>query len=112
MKKLGLFTYFDWDGFATEKVFACTGCSEWKDFSTGVHLGTKVEAAIIQDTTDYGDSTISNLFEKILFKVPRDIQVPVGVEIQPSGVQASVYGDYRNQLSCTADDIIFQKPKG
>lgn len=113
MKKLSMFTIFDWPSFAKGKRFACVGCSEWKNFDTGAHMGTKVEAAIIEDTTDYGEDsgTVTNLFEKLTFKVRKDISVPVGIEIRPKDVQCTVYGDYRNLLSCTAEDIIFQQAK-
>ena len=111
MKKLNLFNTFNWSAFAKGKRFVCTSSAEWKDFTSGAHLGTKVEVAIVEDLTDYGDNSVSNLFEKLAFKVAKDISVPVGAEVQPKGVQASVYGDYRNQLSCTAQDIIFQLPK-
>ena len=113
MKKLNLFTVFDWPSFVKGKRFVCTGCSEWKDFDTGTYLGTKVETAIVADTTDYGDDSgsVTNLFEKLVFKVGKNLTVPIGAEIQAKGVQATVYGDYRNQLSCTAEDIIFQQAK-
>lgn len=114
MKKLNHFTVFNWPAFSKGKRFACTGCSEWRSFDTGAHLGTKVEAAIVEDLTDYGEDSgsVTNLFEKLTFKVGRDISVPIGVEIQPKNVQATVYGDFRNQLSCVAEDIVFQPPKG
>ena len=113
MKKLGLFLYFDWPAFEAGKRFVCTGCSEWKDHDTEAHLGTKVEVAIVADATDYGEYTglVTNLFEKLTFKVGKDITVPIGVEVQPKGVEATVYGDYRNNLSCVAEDILFQPAK-
>lgn len=106
MKKLNMFTAFDWNAFAKGKRFICTGCSEWKNFDTQEHLGTKVESAIAADSTNYGEE-ITNLYEKLTFKVPKDISVPLNVEIQPKGVVATVYGEFRNQLSCTAEDVAF-----
>ena len=106
MKKLNKFTAFDWNAFAKGKRFVCTGCTEWNDFDTKEHLGTKVESVIAADSTDYGEE-VTNLYEKLTFKVSNDISVPLNVEIQPKGVVANVYGDYRNQLSCTAEDIAF-----
>lgn len=104
MKKLGMFTTFDWNAFAKGKRFVCTGCSEWKDFDTQQHLGTRVEAVIAADTTDYGEE-VTNLYEKVTFKIAKDTAVPLNAEIQPKGVTATVYGEFRNQLSCTVDDI-------
>lgn len=45
------------------------------------------------------------MFEKITFKVAAEIDVPLNVEIVPINPVAKVYGEYRNQLSVTADDI-------
>lgn len=105
-----MFTTFDWNAFAKGKRFLAIGKSEWKDFDTGEHLGTKIEAVIAADNTNYGNQngeTVTNLYEKVTFKLRKDIDVPLNVEISPKGVTAIVYGDYRNQLSCTAEDIIF-----
>lgn len=110
MKKLNMFTTFDWNAFAKGKRFVAVGCTEWKDFDTGKHLGTKIESVIAADNTDYGNQNgevITNLYEKVTFKLRKDIDIPVNVEISPKGVNAKVYGDYRNQLSCKAEDIVF-----
>ncbi len=110
MKKLNMFTTFDWNSFAKGKRFVSIGKSEWKNFDTGEHLGTKIEAVIAKDDTDYGNQNgevVTNLYEKLTFKVPQDIDVPLNVEIHPKNVVATVYGDYRNQLSCTAESIEF-----
>ena len=68
-----------------------------------------MEAVIYKDHTDYGTSqngeAVSNLFEKIVFKVPSKINVPVSVEIVPVNAVATVYGEYHNQLSVTAESI-------
>lgn len=108
MKKLNLFTYFDFDEFAKNKKFMSIGQQEWKDFKTGSVLGTKVEVVIAQDKTDYGvqdGEVVNNLYEKLIFKTPADISVPMNVEVRPINAVATVYGDFRNQLSITADNI-------
>ena len=109
MKKLNLFTLFDFTAFSKGKQFMSTGIQAWKDHETGAILGTKVEAVIVKDRTDYGSSKdgekISNLFEKLVFKVPSEIDIPLNVEIIPVNPIATVYGEYRNQLSITADDV-------
>ncbi len=108
MKKLNMFTYFDFNGFAKGKRFMSTGIQPWKSFDTGEVIGTKVEAVIVQDKTDYGNKegdVVSNLYEKVVFKVRLNIDVPMNVEIRPINAEATVYGDYRNQLSITAQNI-------
>jgi len=113
MKKLNLFTKFLWEDFAKGKRFICIGCTPWRDFDHDEVLGTKVETAIIEDTTSYGDPEVTNLYEKISFKVGKDLKIPINTEVKPKGVVATVYGDYRNQLSCTAEDVIIvTKDKG
>ena len=108
MKKLNLFTYFDFDEFAKGKRFMSIGQQEWKDFKTGDVLGTKVEVVIAQDKTDYGvqdGEVVNNLYEKLTIKQPEKISIPMNVEIKPVNAVATVYGDYRNMLSVTAESI-------
>ena len=108
MKKLNMFTYFDFDGFAKDKRFMSTGIQPLKDFDSGKVTGTKVEAVIVQDNTNYGNKegeVISNQYEKLTFKVLKQIDVPMNVEIRPVRAKATVYGEHRNQLSITADNV-------
>ena len=108
MKKLSTFTHFDVKAFFEGKRFMSIGQQEWKDFNTNNVLGTKVEAVIVQDKTDYGlqdGEVASNLYEKLTFKVPKVITIPLNVEIRPKNAEATVYGEYRNQLSVIAEDI-------
>ena len=108
MKKLNMFTHFDYDGFAKGKRFMSTGIQPLKDFDSGKVIGTKVEAVIIQDNTNYGNKegeVVSNQYEKLIFKVQKHIDIPMNVEIRPVNAEATVYGDYRNQLSITAENI-------
>lgn len=108
MKRLNIFTYFALEEFCKGKRFMSIGQQEWKDFKTGNILGTKVETVIVQDKTDYGvqdGEAVSNLYEKLTIKVPKKISVPMNVEIKMVNAVATVYGDFRNQLSVVADDI-------
>lgn len=109
MKGLSKFQKMDFEGFAKGKQFMSVSVKPWKNYETGEILGTKLESVIVKDKTDYGLSKdgemISNLFEKITFKVAAEIDVPLNVEIIPINPVAKVYGEYRNQLSVTADDI-------
>lgn len=108
LKKLRNFLAFNFGGFATGKRFVVVGQQPWKDFKTGEVLGTKVEVVIAQDKTDYSlkeGEVANNLYEKLFFKIPKVIEVPMNVEVRFSGVTASVYGEYFNQLSIAAKDI-------
>ena len=109
MKKLNMFNHLDFDGFMKGKQLMSTGVKQWTDHDTGEILGTKVETVIVKDKTDYGVSKtgeqVSNLFEKIVFKVPKQIEVPMNVEVIPVNVDAKVYGDYHDKISATAEDI-------
>lgn len=108
MKGLNQFLSFAWDKFADGKIFVVTGVSEYVDYESKQHLGTKVDAVIAEDKTAYhfkNGESFSNRFEKITFKVAKDVSVPMDAAVMPKGVTATIYGDYRNQLSVRCDDI-------
>ena len=108
MIRLNEFNTFDWPRFADEKVFVCTGQRPWTDRDSGSALGTIVDAVIYRDDTTYkhkeGD-TRTNRFEKISFKVSKAVTVPVDTQIKPVNAVATIWGDYRNNLSVKAEDI-------
>lgn len=115
MKKLGQFLKFDWETFAKDKRFLCTGGSEWVDYETKEHRGTKIEVVIAVDNTEYRHTegeVVSNRFEKLAIKVSDDIDIPVDQYVMPTGVVAKVYGDYRNLLSVTATGLTVFPKKG
>lgn len=108
LKRLSRFICFNFAEFAKGKRFMSVAKQPWKDFDSGKVIGVKVEAVIVQDKTDYDNhdgGTINNLYEKLVFKVPKDIEIPMNVEICPVNPIATVYGEYRNLLSITVDDI-------
>lgn len=114
MKGLNQFVEFNWNAFAKDKVFIAKGISEYVDFKTKEHLGTKVDGGIAEDNTQYvfkDNEEFSNVFETITFKVSKDIKVPIGVRIIPVNAKAVVYGDARNMLSVKCDDIQIVTPK-
>ncbi len=115
MKKLGQFLKFDWEAFAKDKRFLCTGGGEWVDYATKEHLGTKTEVVIAVDNTEYRHAegeVVSNRFEKLTIKVSDDIDIPVDQYVMPTGVVAKVYGGYRNLLSVTATGLTAIPKKG
>lgn len=108
LKGLNMFGGFDTEGFLSNLSLGTVGQSEWKDFTTGEHKGTKVEVVIIADKHNYKSANgqqISNIYEKLTVKVPKDIDVPMNAHVRLINAKATVYGQYRNQLSITADDI-------
>lgn len=114
MKGLNQFVEFNWNAFAEGKTFIVTGVSEYQDFDTKAHLGTKVDAVIITDNTPYkfkAGEEFSNRFEKISFKVSKDINVPVDARIIPINAVATVFGEFRNMLSVKCENIQIITPK-
>lgn len=118
LKRLSEFRSFDWDRFADGKAFVTTGIRPWNEFKDGhrteTRLGTSVEVVILHDRTQYRDRAgeqVSNRFEKLTFKVPEVVDVPLETQVVPVDVVATVYGDFANQLSvkCSRIDIV-KKP--
>ncbi|PLT57134.1 hypothetical protein [Mediterraneibacter gnavus] len=108
LKKLRYFEYFDAESFFDGKRFKVVGKQAWTDYKTKNIIGTKLEVAIFVDKTDYGcedGEVVSNIYEKLVFKVPKDIDISMEVEVKPVNAICTIYGDYRNQLSIVCDDI-------
>lgn len=108
LKKLNQFLKFDYARFHNGKILQVIGLSEWKEYKTEKHLGVKIETVITKDATEYiqkEGEKVSNLYEKLIFKCPKDIKVPLNAIIEPINPVATVYGDFRNQLSIVVDDI-------
>lgn len=114
MKGLNQFLFFDWDAFAEGKTFVVVGVSEYIDYTTKVHLGTKVDCVISSDKTTYAfkdGEVFNNRFEKISFKVSKDVNIPIDTKVMPVNAVATIYGEYRNQLSIKCTDIEIVMPK-
>lgn len=109
MKNLHQFVKFDLDAFLHGKELTVAACMPWIDYDTKAKVGTRVEAAITRDDTQYvlgkDGGVTSNLYEKVTIKVKKDISVPVGAVIAIAGGAGTIYGDYRNQLSIKAEDV-------
>lgn len=104
MRKLTMFNNFDFQKWSEGKRFAITGV-KFNENRGCVSL----DVAIVEDHTDYGDPSVTNLYEK--FKVhcvndvnPNEIaKYPIGSEIRFRQIgQCTVYGDYSSSLSVTA----------
>lgn len=109
MKALIAFLKFMLDDFLRDKELTVTGCGPWVDYDTHEEKGTKIEVAVTQDATVYPPGkdgrVVTNLFEKFAIKVPKTVSVPVGAVVTIVNGTATVYGDYRNQLSVRAEDV-------
>ena len=108
MKGLNQFLSFNWDAFAEGKTFIVTAVNEHVDYNTKEHLGSKVDCVIASDKTSYkfkDGEQFTNRFEKISFKVSKDVNIPIETRVMPINAVATIYGEYRNQLSVKCDDI-------
>lgn len=106
MKNLGQFIMFKFMEFAKGKKFMVTEVTPWQDYNTKQVLGSAITVVIIEDNTEYGKQG-NNLYEKFKIKVRKQVNPSVNSLVMPAGevVEATVYGDYRNMLSVTCDDI-------
>lgn len=114
LKNLPQFERFDIQSFLQDKKLEVTEIKSWLDNDTHKTLGTKVEVAIVQDSTTYEasrDGTVrDNLYEKLIIKVNK-MSLPISKHdiVTVKNPVARIYGDYRNQLSITADDVVIVK---
>ena len=108
LKKLTRFLQFNSTEFFKDKRFKALSISPWTDYDTKERIGNKIEVVIVSDRTDYGckdGETVSNIYEKLIFKVAKDANVKAGMEIVPINPICNVYGDYRNMLSVVCEEI-------
>lgn len=115
MRNLTQFLKFDAEAFLKDKSFLVIAVKEWLDFETKKKLGTAVETVITKDDTPYrtkdGKPAETNRFEKIIFKVSKDVDIPLDSYIKAVNPTATVYGEYRNLLSLKCDDIQVLQPR-
>ena len=82
MKKLRQFLQFDLRRFLEGKTLVAIAATPWKG-EKGEILGGRVETAIIKDSTDYGVPGVTNIYEKIIVKIPKaDFMVPSGAQVE------------------------------
>lgn len=107
-KKLSAFLYFDAENYFEKKILLAMQFEPLKNKNQEI-IGSKYTVIVWEDATDYGDQSISNIGDtykvKVVGKYLKKIDSPSEVKlINPSGI---VYGEFRNQLSVSAKDIIF-----
>lgn len=104
MKKLNNFLDFNFGGWQNGKEFMVQGV-KFNDKRGCVSL----DVIITEDNTDYGDQTVSNIFEKFKVHCVKDTkeadvakyQVKDKIQFKNIG-HCSVWGDYSSQLSVEA----------
>lgn len=111
MRALPQFRSFDFPGFTAGKDLTVTEIKPWKEYESGKVLGTAVTVAITRDETEYkpgkDGALVSNLFEKFAIKVPsQSVSVKIGDMVTAINPVATVYGQYSNELSVKADDVV------
>ena len=104
MKKLTYFQNFDFAGWQEGKEFMVQGV-KYNDKKGCVSL----DVVITEDNTDYGDPTVSNIFEKFKVHCVKDVneadvnKYHIRDMIQFKNIgKCSVWGDYSSQLSVEA----------
>lgn len=114
LKGLNQFVKFDIEEFFKGKVLVATGIKPWVDFNTKQHNGTDIKVTILEDGTQYTfkeGETFSNIYESFSLKVKKDIDVPMGARVIPVNAVATVYGDFKNQLSVRCESVQIVAPK-
>ena len=101
MKKLKLFAPFNAELFFSNIDLQFVKLEEV--YTDGIKSGFKYHLLIIADNNNYGDDSSLNMGELIKVKVDNN-----KCNINPS---ASIYGDYQNQLSIKADNVVLKKSK-
>jgi len=104
LRGLNQFQTFDLPAFLKDKRLAFLKATVWKDGDA--ELGSKIVTQIIEDRTQYSKSGVDNFGEHLNVKVrgaaPSAFAQlrPLSTEVVIKDVErATVYGDFRNQLS-------------
>ena len=108
-KGLSHFESFDAIRYFKNKTLMLMNSEELTDFATKEVLGAKYTVIVWADETEYAKDDITNRGDTFSVKVegkqPKKFSEPIEISlINPS---VKVYGEFRNQLSVTAEDIRF-----
>lgn len=115
LKGLSQFQQFNWQEFLADKRLTYLKTADWKDGDTT--LGSKVTMQIIEDRTLYSKPGIDNFGEQLTVKV-RGVAPSAFAQMRPFSTElivkdverASIYGEYRNQLSIIAKIAVKDAP--
>ena len=112
MKKLRLFAPFNAELFFSNIDLQFVKLEEV--YTDGIKSGFKYHLLIIADNNKYGDDSSLNMGELIKVKVDNNkcnIDFTLGAIVELVSPRASIYGDYQNQLSIKADNVVLKKSK-
>ena len=106
MKGLSQFLHFDGIKFFDGKSLTVVSCAPLTDYNTK----QVITVVITQDDTTYkvkpDGTTINNLYEKVTIKVPgKSLSLAPGTVVKLVNPTGTVYGEYRDKLSVTVEDI-------
>ena len=104
MRKLNLFQKFDFASWQKGKKFMIQGVRYYEKKGC-----VSLDVIIVEDNTDYGDATISNIFEKFKVHCINDVeeddiekyQIQKVIRFTSVG-KCSVWGEYNSNLSVEA----------
>ena len=101
-------TIFNNKEFFEKKDFQLFSVEKWVDYNTKKEVGAKYKVVIYRDNSDYGDLSVSNAGETIMVKVSGE--KAIDYDGQPRFVRlinprATIYGEFRNELSVHADGL-------
>ena len=107
LQGLGTYTYFSVEDFIEDKLLVFVKATPW--YEDNKIEGSKVLVQIVQDNSQYNKSEHNNFGGQFTVKV-RNVPAPSYQNYKPFQTQvtivdverASVWGDYRNELSIIA----------
>lgn len=115
MKKLNKFQKFDLAAFLKGKKLEVANISEHRkyvDGQPGDVDGVSIKVAIVSDPTDYGQPGVSNLYQMFTVRINGARLDDVVGMMKPGDsvqlvqyVKASIYGQFRDQLSVQVSSI-------
>ena len=112
MKKLRLFAPFDAKLFFSKIELQFTKVEPIRENDKTV--GFKYNLLICDDQHNYGEERSLNIGEVIKVKIEdvnSNTNFTFGQKVELINPRASIYGEYQNQLSVKADDVIVKKSK-
>lgn len=109
LKKLSSLLNFNNQEFFENKTFLLFAIEDWEEFKSKRVLGAKYKVVIFEDNTNYGgDMSVSNAGESLTVKVEGVKAVAYdghARKVRLINPQATIYGEFRNELSVKADGV-------
>ena len=110
MKKLRLFAPFDAKLFFSNIELQFTKVEPIRDNDKSV--GFRYNLLICDDQHNYGEESSLNIGEVIKVKIEdvnSNTNFTFGQKVELINPRASIYGEYQNQLSVKADNVVLKK---